>query len=409
MKPSIYNIVIHGSSKDIIYNTLTGSIVRISSDKFTPQNPQLSQLGFFVEDDLNEYKTYMYGYMSMMFRRESMSITIATTLNCNLACPYCFEEGGKCNITLNEEVEKAIVQFIKSKSTTYKSIHIVWFGGEPLMNPESIIHISEALTKEEIPFTSDIVSNGTIINEYVIKAIEVGNISNIQITLDGLKEVHDEKRIFKSGKGSFDLIINNITKFLEQTKANIVIKSNLDKHNTNSYLDFKQLMHDKFDEFIKSNRLKLSLNFVRDRTGFDCSSACLTEKEFDIYKETKLGVQPFLPTLMGPCPMRSASSYIIGPDGSLFKCLEHLGHKDKKIGNIVTFKASSSKIAAYALLAFPFENNICKECSYLPICGGGCPIDRSNFGGNNISHCNYIKENITSTLIKLYHEDDKNI
>lgn len=409
MKASIYNITIHDQDKDIVYNTLTGNVVRVKPNKFTPQNTRLLELGFFVEENNQEYKTYMYKYMSCMFRHKGMSITIATTLNCNLSCPYCFEQGGKCKTSLSESIENAIVLFIKKRIQDYKSLHIIWFGGEPLLNPDSIIRISEALTKEKIAFTSSIVSNGTVINSKVIKAINTYSISTIQITIDGIKEVHDKKRMFNSGKGTFDIIIDNISYLLKHSDITVIIKTNIDKQNMNSYQNFKQLINEKFCNYIKCDRIKFSVNYVRDRTGFDSSSLCFTEKAFDIFNENVLKIRPQLPTFIGPCPMRCLSSYIIGPDGNIYKCLEHLGHLDKSIGNISEFRIRSSRLAQYALLEFPFENEVCKKCAYLPICGGGCPTDRFNSDKDNKSYCDYIKEKIKSTLINLYVNNENTI
>ena len=46
-------------------------------------------------------------------------------------------------------------------------------------------------------------------------------LNHIQITVDGIKEIHDQRRIFRDGRGSFDLIMNN-----SKLAINIISKIN---------------------------------------------------------------------------------------------------------------------------------------------------------------------------------------
>jgi uncharacterized protein len=91
---------------------------------------------------------------------------------------------------------------------------------------------------------------------------------------------------------------------------------------------------------------------------------------------------------------------MIGPDGNIYKCLEHIGDKSKNIGNIKNYSISISKMAKIALSNEAFDDVECSNCAILPICGGGCPINRAQkASGKNISLCSFFKNNLP-TIIK---------
>ena len=67
----------------------------------------------------------------------------------------------------------------------------------------------------------------------VLKDLKDLNCQSIQITLDGIKETHDERRIFKNGDGTFDKIINKIKMVRDDDEMpNPIIRINIDKDNS---------------------------------------------------------------------------------------------------------------------------------------------------------------------------------
>lgn len=182
---SRYNIIVDDGNHFVIFNTLSGSLIRIIKDKYNEQNRDLIQGGFLVQSTDNELSRYKYLYYSSVFLQKSLNITIATTMNCNLCCPYCFEEGNKNNIIMQKDVEDAIVRYLLSQK--HRQIFITWFGGEPLLNQMSINNISLKLTKNDISFNASIVTNGTLLSDNFIMSLENNHIESIQVTFDGPK------------------------------------------------------------------------------------------------------------------------------------------------------------------------------------------------------------------------------
>ena len=151
-KFSIFNTVIEkGDDEIVVYNSLTRAMARLKTKDFNVGNEELINKGFLVADneDINMYK---YFYLGRLFDNKNINISIATTMSCNLRCPYCFEEGNKSKEYMGNEVADSIVKYLVAKKN--HNINITWFGGEPLMNFKAIEHISSSLNKNCVKYTA---------------------------------------------------------------------------------------------------------------------------------------------------------------------------------------------------------------------------------------------------------------
>lgn len=146
--------------------------------------------------------------------RKLQQVHFQITRNCNLRCAFCGQWGKKGffsdalgeEMTL-EEWKKIVVQL---KNDMPK---ITLWGGEPLVSP-FFDELLSFIKKEG--FKTEIITNGVLIDKH--KAIIENCVDKIYISLDGIKDVHDEIR----GKGVYDKVINNIR---EINHKNIVIMS----------------------------------------------------------------------------------------------------------------------------------------------------------------------------------------
>ena len=179
---------------------------------------------------------------------------------------------------MTEEVISSVKAILKSKSD--KSISITWFGGEPFLGWKAISEISDFLISENIQFYATAITNGSICSDDIIKRIDDYKIKRLQITLDGIREQHDSKRIFKNGKPSFNLLIDNIHRFINKTNVKISIRINIDKSNIDTYPELRAFLNNEFKEFIVSGRISLSPSPVKNRTQFYGCSNCLSIDEY---------------------------------------------------------------------------------------------------------------------------------
>lgn len=396
MKFSRYNIKIEQNDKYIVFNSLSGRLIRLLKSDYSENNPDLKDKGFVVNKNDDEIARYKYLFYSGVFSKSYLNLTIATTLACNLKCPYCFEEGNKSKTIMKKDVEDAIVKYIISQKK--RKIGITWFGGEPLLNASTIKNITSQLKDYKITFESTIITNGTLFSDANVQMLDENEIKLVQITLDGTKESHNRKRFFANGKGTFDLILSNIESILTKTKSQLILKTNLDKENIKEYVDLRRFLYNKFKQYIIKNRLILTENYVRNRTNFSGCNKCLSKEENFEYQHSVLKRPYEIPSPVGACPLRSTNSFIIGPSGEIYKCMEHLGDNTKSIGNIITHSYRIQDVANCVFKYSPFDDNDCVNCEILPICGGGCPIDREK-KLDKTKICSVVKERIYEILI----------
>lgn len=372
-------------------------VVKLSPSSYSVGNEDLFKMGFVVEDD-EDLSMYKYMYYGQMFNSKTIDLVIATSLGCNLNCPYCFEGNNKSSLGIDDNTIKSILEYIiKHKA---KPVNITWFGGEPMLKYDAICRISEVLNAESILYKSLLITNGTIFPDEFLLKIDEYRINSIQITIDGLKETHDSKRHYKNGKGTFVKILTNVGKILEKTKAEIVLKMNVDSSNIEEFSKLKHYLKESFSEYIGQGRVLITTNYIRKKNDFKGIEKCISCLEYFDF-ELENGKKMSMPGIIGPCPLRSRGYWVIGPDGALYKCMEHLGDAKHVIGNINDFIFSIKKESASCFKNLPFDDAVCVACKILPICGGGCPNERANIVGEE-RPCPAEKYRINDIVSKLY-------
>ena len=71
--------------------------------------------------------------------------------------------------------------------------------------------------------------------------------------------------------------------------------------------------------------------------------------------------------LLGPCELHWRNSYTIDPEGHVYKCPAVAGLPDLAVAQVAS--PAQEKIAPLIELR-PWEQ--CGDCSYMPVCVGGC-------------------------------------
>ena len=141
-----------------------------------------------------------------------LSLILFPTEKCNFRCSYCYED---YNIgKMSKQTTNGIKKLISNRFNDLQLLDISWFGGEPLLGKDIIYDISDFILKNKpssLNYTSNMTTNGYLLNETVFKKLIEYNIKYYQISLDGDKDMHNESRILANGKPTFDKIWENIT------------------------------------------------------------------------------------------------------------------------------------------------------------------------------------------------------
>jgi len=141
--------------------------------------------------------------------------------SCNLNCAYCFASQGKYSgerALMSYEVGKRALDFLIENSGKRHNLEVDFFGGEPLMNFDVVKQLvayarqREKETGKRFRFT--LTTNGMLIDDDVIDFAN-REMSNVVLSLDGRKEIHDKYRVDYAGKGSWERIVPKFQKLVQ--------------------------------------------------------------------------------------------------------------------------------------------------------------------------------------------------
>jgi len=141
-------------------------------------------------------------------------LTLNLTNECNLKCKTCSTGTTKVHRTMTFEIAKKAIDAMVSQGEDEKAFTVCFAGGEPLMK-KSLVEQITAYTIEEIAIkmkqkvTFQLHTNGTLIDGETIRFLRKYGFKVI-VHLDGAKACHDANRVYASGKGSFEKVIESI-------------------------------------------------------------------------------------------------------------------------------------------------------------------------------------------------------
>lgn len=409
MKFSKFNILFKHNNKQYLTNTLSKSIIELDDnyeniilnneiEKLSDEDKQfLLEKGIAVDDEIDEIGLLRYRANKIKNSKEEMEFVIAPTLSCNFRCSYCFENprAGCMKKTVQEDVLRFI--FSKTKTDETKRVHIIWFGGEPLLYPEIVIEMNKRIyefcceNKKELK--SDIITNGYLLNDELLQQLKESHVNHFQITIDGTKEIHDTRRVLKDGSGTFDVIYNNL-KLFKNYDFSVSLRVNIDRNNIATFNRLEHRIADLQDSKIECSP---ALVEISDRHLNDIIDDCFSDesgmtfyysnqnikKYYNHQKVSDFSLRLFF------CEAEHYHSYAIDELGNVYKCWNSLGI-DKDILCTVNDDSCNPAVLSTFFARDPFTEDDCKSCPYIPICAGGCLMQRRLHKNKNFcADCKY--------------------
>ncbi|MFI9597882.1 radical SAM protein [Nonomuraea sp. NPDC052265] len=429
-KPSRFNLVSWddktGQRRLLIYNTMTSAFVRLAqpaADRVslllksgTPAAADaiigaLATQGVLVPEDLDELLLVDSMERYYKQRRDALQLILMPTEKCNFRCVYCYEDFVKGK--MSDEVRSGIVRLVEREAPHLKTLNVAWFGGEPLSALGVIREVSAELIAlcdaNGIEYSSSMTTNGFLLSSGVAEETLGLRISRYQITLDGTASSHDQLRVLRNGRGTFDTIVANLTALRESRHDfKVRIRVNFTPQVAQEMPGFLAFMGERFgndprfsiwfhpvgrwggphDEDIETCDQQSAEELERGFTGAAADSG------FPLTSWEQL-MRPFGST----CYAADPRSYVIGSDGMVYKCTVALREPKNHVGQLSSdgdLRLREDRMAVWVSSGAQVDTG-CQACAFRPAChGDACPLARLQRGGER--SCPPIKSNIKKVL-----------
>ena len=358
---------------------------------------ELKEAGTLFTEDI--YEKAIFDYKARPTVVKALCLHIAH--DCNLACKYCFAEEGEYHgrrALMSYEVGKKALDFLIANSGSRHNLEVDFFGGEPLMNfdvVKRLVAYARSVEKERGKhFRFTLTTNGVLIDDDVIDFAN-REMSNVVLSLDGRKEVHDRYRVDYAGNGSWEKIVPKFQKLVQARQGkNYYMRGTFTHANPDFLKDIQTMLDLGFTE--------LSMEPVVAAHG---DPAALTEVDKEIvmqqYEElAQLMLQrdkegrPFtfyhymIDLKGGPCIYKrisgcgSGTEYMaVTPWGDLYPCHQFVGDEKFKLGNIWDGVENHAVQAEFAGCNV-YAREECRDCWARLYCSGGCAANAYHATGS---------------------------
>lgn len=366
---------------------------------------------FCIEDITtlkNNHKLFTpdtYEPLAGEFKKRNIGVIKALCLHvshtCNLNCEYCFASQGKYHgerALMSFEVGKRAIDFLIENSGTRRNLEVDFFGGEPLLNWDvckQVVAYARSKEKETGKhFRFTVTTNGMLIDDDMIDFCNK-EISNVVLSLDGRKEVHDRTRVDYKGNGSYDQIVPKFQKIVKARGGkNYYMRGTFTHANTDFTNDIFHMADLGFTE--------LSMEPVVSKPG---DPLALTEEDLPIIKEQyEILAKEMLKRdregrgftfyhymidlKSGPCIYKrisgcgSGTEYMaVTPWGDLYPCHQFVGEEKFKLGNIYE-GVTNHEIQEDFRCCNAYARPDCQDCWAKLYCSGGCAANAYHATGS---------------------------
>lgn len=413
-----------GTDVSLVFNPLTGAVL-LASDAAVQNLSQAlgeraEELGFGRSTAVSEFDQQILNFATSKRELRNHHIFVQTTLACQLACTGCFEEGAR-----NRESGQAVLprqqvynvqpimnfvrEYAEQNGLSPDKITIMVFGGEPL-TVQNIPFIEALLAEIDKGgyWYGIVTSAATMTAQHHQLLVQYKHrLEEVDITLEGTREVHDRRRPFEGGSGTFDAVVKNLQCMLDAGLP-VLVKTNLGRSNLPDMSDLIQWM--RVRGWFTLCNFCYGINLMRNFGEIGAEGEALAEDEVALAVIQTLQQCPELlhkirveglkltryftailglltsPThrngnlvdrwpAFGFCNPGDGTSATIDPEGRILGC-NWMSSRPQLFASGTVGNALDAGVALKMKSLPVIRRSICTDCSIRTICGGGCQVDR---------------------------------
>ena len=357
----------------------------------------------YLEENGKLFTPDTYEGMAFDFKNRNTvikALCLHVAHTCNLNCEYCFASQGKYHgerALMSFEVGKRALDFLIENSGTRRNLEVDFFGGEPLMNWDVVKElVSYARVQEKIHnknFRFTLTTNGMLIDDDVIE-FSNREMSNVVLSLDGRKDVHDRLRVDYMGRGSYDTIVPKFQEFVKRRgDKNYYMRGTF----THKNVDFTNDIFHMADLGFTELSMEPVVCSPEDASALTQDDLPILYEQYELLakemiKRKKEG-RPFtfyhymLDLKNGPCIYKrisgcgSGTEYMaVTPTGDLYPCHQFVGDTKYLLGNIYD-GVTNKEIQNEFKLCNAYARPECNDCWAKLYCSGGCAANSYHASG----------------------------
>jgi uncharacterized protein len=341
----------------------------------------LAALGFLVADDaaddarLGEARGRLRAGVPGM-----LHVSILPTLACNLACTYCVQKTVPTTARMGADVEDGTVAFVLRRAAEARStaVCVHYIGGEALTRKDFLLRtaarISEGARELGASFSWELTTNGIGLDpEFARQMLSFGR-GAVKVTLDGDRETHDQHRVYRDGRGSFDAIYRALVSVARECP-------DLELRLGGNFQAGEEASYERLLERISADGLNDRLEWVRFKPVVDAERGCASchdaGAEADGLVQLGRSVERrglgrrtgFDVDAVNACEMHWDDGFTVDPEGRLYRCFGVAGRPEMAVGTVWRGVDRPNPLVA----GRPWETDPqCRACAFAPVCMGGC-------------------------------------
>ena len=278
------------------------------------------------------------------------------------------------------------------------NLEVDFFGGEPLMNwdvVKQLVEYARSVEKERGKnFRFTLTTNGMLIDDDVIDFAN-REMSNVVLSLDGRKEIHDRLRVDYAGNGSYERIVPKFQKLVEaRGNKNYYMRGTF----THANPDFTKDLFHMADLGFTELSMEPVVCAPEDPAALTAEDLEIVKDQYELLAKDMLRREKegkpitfyhyMLDLTGGPCIYKrisgcgSGTEYMaVTPWGDLYPCHQFVGEETYKLGDIwngVTNTALREEFRSCNAYARPE----CNDCWARFYCSGGCAANAFHATGS---------------------------
>lgn len=395
LKASRYNFwAKYEGGRNLLYNGLTGALYELDDRECAVahrvleglgtvdglDDPSLHQSliqgGFLVPEEIDEAAVLLKRNQFECVHHDILDLVVSPTYECNFRCKYCYIDFRPGR--MSRGTEERIVNYVDKTLTRFRQVNVSWFGGEPLLCLNTVVRVSQELTRRahnhDAKLSIFITTNGFLLSPHAARKLSDAGIQYFHVTVDGTSPYHDQLRVPAGGTFSHALIMANLIALLENIpNAHVTLRMNANEQNIESFCELLNVFPDTFRQRVQVNVTPILIDEEPPPLELYRKINCVTRyalSEGYLYYDTQVPVKR-----RTFCTADKYNNFHIGPDATIYKCSPS-DKPEVKVGFLGEQGTVVLNENYERWHSVPAVNEVCLDCRFLCFCAGGCRLAR---------------------------------